>query len=120
MMKTIDDGPTWTLGGENFVGRELKASANGLNGLMDFIERHPDSALVIEGHTDSLGNENHNRVQSQAQAEAVMAYLIEKGIASSRLTAVGRGCWHPVAGNHTAAGRRQNARVEVKVRSADA
>lgn len=69
----------------------------------------------IEGHTDSMGDAALNKKLSQQRAEAVRAYLIDKGVESSRLDAKGYGAEKPVAPNTTAKGRETNRRVEFKV-----
>lgn len=74
----------------------------------------------IEGHTDSDGGVEFNQILSQDRADAVRRYLIRKGIAASRLTAVGYGQTRPVATNDTAAGRAQNRRVEFVIEDVEA
>ena len=69
--------------------------------------------LEIQGHTDSQGSAEYNRNLSQKRADAVRLYLIQKGIDSSRLRAVGYGEEQPIADNNTAAGREKNRRVEL-------
>ncbi len=75
--------------------------------------RNPQIRLVrIEGHTDSRGSPKRNLILSQRRAEAVMQYLISKGVSPNRLQAVGYGDTRPIAPNDTAAGRAKNRRVE--------
>jgi outer membrane protein OmpA-like peptidoglycan-associated protein len=66
---------------------------------------------VIEGHTDSQGNEAVNAELSSARAESVRAALVAKGVAADRLTAVGFGESQPIADNATTEGRAANRRV---------
>jgi outer membrane protein OmpA-like peptidoglycan-associated protein len=75
------------------------------------------STLIIEigGHTDDVGSDETNMDLSQARAEAVVNYVIEKGISSDRISAQGYGETDPRATNETAEGRQENRRVEVKV-----
>ncbi len=75
----------------------------------------PEARIRIEGHTDSRGGERMNLKLSQARAESVVRYLIGKGIAASRLAAVGYGESRPVADNGTAAGQARNRRIEFNV-----
>jgi outer membrane protein OmpA-like peptidoglycan-associated protein len=70
--------------------------------------------VEIQGHTDSRGSAETNKLLSQQRADAVMAYFIGRGISASRLTSVGYGPDVPVADNKTAAGRAMNRRVELK------
>jgi len=69
--------------------------------------------LVIEGHTDSTGLDDHNLELSQRRAEAVKAYLVEKGIDAGLIEAVGKGETEPVADNATDDGRQANRRVRI-------
>jgi outer membrane protein OmpA-like peptidoglycan-associated protein len=71
-----------------------------------------DAVLVIAGHTDSIGPDERNLVLSQERARAVRDYLVERGIAPSRLIAKGYGEAYPVASNATTAGRELNRRSE--------
>jgi len=70
--------------------------------------------LEIRGHTDNQGDDNINLQLSQLRAESVMRYLLSKGISSDRLSAMGFGESTPIADNHTANGRAQNRRVELR------
>jgi outer membrane protein OmpA-like peptidoglycan-associated protein len=71
--------------------------------------------IVIEGYTDSVGSDTANMKLSQDRADAVRTFLIGKGLASDKVSAVGRGKSNPVAPNDTADGRANNRRVEIIV-----
>ena len=71
--------------------------------------------VKVEGHTDSQGKADKNIKLSQDRAASVRNYLIKKGVAAERLTAVGFGPTQPVADNKTAAGREANRRVEFTI-----
>ncbi len=77
------------------------------------IER-PDVKVEIGGHTDSQGSDAHNLKLSNARADAVMQYLISKGVKAGNLTAKGYGETQPIADNKTEEGRAKNRRVELK------
>lgn len=117
--KKTDRGIELTLGDVLFSsGRsELKAgSAINLDKLVAALgssAQHVD----IDGYTDSLGAEAMNMALSQRRADAVSLYLTGHGIASSRITATGKGEGYPVAGNDTASGRQLNRRVVVTIRN---
>ncbi len=70
--------------------------------------------IEVQGHSDSSGNPQKNTVLSQARADAVVKYLVKKGVAASRLTAKGYGPTMPLADNATKAGREKNRRVEFR------
>ncbi|MGB5321641.1 OmpA family protein, partial [Lutimonas sp.] len=67
----------------------------------------------VEGHTDSTGSDKINSKLSQARADAVRAYLIEKGFPADMITSKGYGSANPIGDNKTRIGRQQNRRVEI-------
>jgi|WetSurMetagenome_2_1015567.scaffolds.fasta_scaffold238256_2 OOP family OmpA-OmpF porin len=70
--------------------------------------------LEVSGYTDNTGSLAHNNKLSQQRAEAVMNYLIGKGVPASMLTAKGYGPKFPIDTNKTAEGRANNRRVVLK------
>ncbi len=86
--------------------------ARELDAIAELLKSRPGVSLRIEGHTDSTGPEQLNQTLSQERANAVRAYLIQRGIAGSRLEARGYGPSRPVASNDTPEGRTENRRVE--------
>jgi outer membrane protein OmpA-like peptidoglycan-associated protein len=83
-----------------------------LNQIAKVIKQHPYiDKIVIEGHTDNVGNANANRKLSLARAESVKKYLVKKGVEASRLEARGYGPDRPLLSNKTARGRAANRRV---------
>ena len=78
----------------------------------DFMQMYPDTMVVIEGHTDSRGDEDYNMALSQDRAETIASMLVnEFGISVDRVKAVGVGEGRPLAPNDTAEGRQINRRV---------
>lgn len=73
----------------------------------------PNMRLLIEGHTDNVGNPENNKELSTQRANSVMSALIKRGIPPSRLKSVGFGQEHPVASNNSPEGRKKNRRVEL-------
>src|SRR5262245_8690049 len=76
---------------------------------------HPELKVQVEGHTDSVGDDEYNQRLSENRADSVRGYLVAQGIASSAVTTKGFGRSQPVAPNDTAVGRQQNRRVELVV-----
>ena len=81
--------------------------------LAEFLQKHPERNLLIEGHTDSTGSDELNMTLSQKRADAVKEALVGKGVSEVRITTRGYGKKYPLASNDTPAGRSQNRRVEV-------
>ncbi len=79
--------------------------------LADSLKTNPNLDLLIEGHTDDMGNPAYNQKLSINRAETVKKVLIKLGIASSRIQTKGYGDFRPVASNDSAEGRAKNRRV---------
>ncbi len=86
-----------------------------LNQVAQVLNDFPKMRISIEGHTDTVGKEAANMRLSQKRAEAVLDYLVSKGISPERLEATGFGPTKPVASNKTAKGRAQNRRTEFRI-----
>ena len=77
---------------------------------------HPDLVkVVVEGHTDNVGDLAYNHALSQRRAEAVVRALVVRGVARELLVARGYGAQRPVSGNEDDAGRAMNRRVAFTV-----
>nr|WP_324257968.1 OmpA family protein [Cellvibrio fontiphilus] len=114
--KETERGLVVTLGDMLFETGNAQLTGNAftnLEKLSSFLNKYPQRALVIEGHTDSVGSESSNQLLSQRRADSVRQYLLQQGIASTRLTAFGKGESYPVASNDSTSGRALNRRVEV-------
>lgn len=78
-----------------------------------FMRQYPESRVVLEGHTDSIGTRDYNLKLSHRRASSVRKYLVTKeGINPDRITLSGFGFDNPVATNATATGRALNRRVQ--------
>lgn len=114
--KQTDRGMVLTLGDVLFDtgAATLKPGAQqALDRIAAFMQKNPDTKVMIEGHTDSRGSDEYNQQLSQHRADAVSTALATRGINPTRVAAVGRGEGFPVASNDDAAGRQQNRRVEI-------
>lgn len=97
-------------------GSELSPAARlRLDTVANALSAYADRDIMVEGHTDSQGNDEANRMLSQRRAEAVRSYLVTRGVPEARIRAEGRGEAEPVATNDTAEGRATNRRVEIVV-----
>lgn len=90
----------------------IKAHEPGLDGLVKVLKANPEFSLLIEGHTDNIGPETYNEALSKARAEAVMVYIMEKGIEADRIKVMWVGEVFPLADNATLEGRQKNRRVD--------
>lgn len=92
---------------------ELKeASRKSLTDLATILKKYPDTDIEIQGHTDNKGTAAVNDRISLRRATAAHDFLVQQGIANSRLTVKGMGKNFPKYSNDTEEGRAQNRRVE--------
>lgn len=108
-----------------FATGKAVLSSNAKTALAKFAAQMITSDMVntdiqIKGHTDNTGSAAVNEKLSLQRAQSVGTVLKSNGITASRLTEVGCSYNDPVASNDTAAGRKQNRRVEVYVLATDA
>lgn len=97
----------------NFNRAELTAySSNIAKRIIDALLANPEISVQIEAHTDSVGSNAYNSSLSVRRAKATRQMLINAGISSDRITAVGRGEADPLADNGTKEGRAINRRGE--------
>ena len=71
--------------------------------------------IEIVGHTDNTGSDAHNLDLSQRRAASVKRYLVDHGVAASRIETRGAGPYEPIDTNRTAEGRAKNRRVEFTI-----
>ncbi len=91
----------------------LAKSNSLLDNVAKVLSAHPEITKVrVEGHTDNRGSAAWNKQLSQHRAEAVVAYLVKKGVAKERLEAAGYGPDRPIAPNDTKENQAKNRRVE--------
>lgn len=118
-----DRGTVVSLPGDvtfDFDKATIRDSARGtLDTLAELILAGDDGQITIEGHTDSMGDDDYNKRLSEQRADAVKAYLATKGVPDNRVRTIGLGELRPTApnarpdGTDDEAGRQRNRRVEV-------
>jgi outer membrane protein OmpA-like peptidoglycan-associated protein len=87
-----------------------------LTAVAKLLEERPDiTKLSVEGHTDSQGARQFNVELSRNRAAAVVAWLVDHGVAAARLTSTGLGPERPIDTNDNSAGRQANRRVEFRI-----
>ncbi len=89
----VDIPPVYYDSGKASVKQESIAI---LNTVCDVLIQFPEYYLVIDAHTDSIGNDGSNLKLSKDRAEEVRKYLISKGINPNRIIGRGWGEYKPV------------------------
>ena len=94
----------------------LKTNArSNIENLANSLKNNPETTILIVGHTDATGSDAYNQKLSVRRAEAVRAYTLLQGVASSRLSTEGRGESESISDNTTEEGRALNRRVEIVI-----
>jgi outer membrane protein OmpA-like peptidoglycan-associated protein len=94
----------------------LPESEKELAMLFRMLMDEPKLQATIIGHTDNQGKRSYNQSLSEARSEAVLGWLVAKGIAPARLQSEGRGMDDPISSNDTESGRALNRRTDVILR----
>lgn len=89
-------------------------SESTLKQVLGLMQAHEDWKFEVQGHTDNVGAKQANQILSGQRADAVVQWLVKRGIEKTRLTAKGYGDTQPVADNSTPEGKAKNRRVELK------
>jgi peptidoglycan-binding protein ArfA len=91
------------------------AAEQTLNQVADRLKACPGANVTVNGYTDNIGNDAINNQLSTSRADAVVDYLIARGVTRDHLTAKGLGSADPVADNGSPEGQAMNRRVEIVV-----
>jgi outer membrane protein OmpA-like peptidoglycan-associated protein len=81
--------------------------------MLAMMKKYPTIHIEIRGHTDQVGGDEYNLSLSESRAKTIKKYLVERGIAATRITTRGMGKSQPIAPNDTELGRRLNRRTEI-------
>ncbi len=81
----------------------------------ELIIQHPNTEVIINGYTDSVGDDSYNRELSKSRAEIVKNFFVGRGISPSRIKTFGLGQNNPIGSNKTSEGRTLNRRVEIQL-----
>lgn len=79
------------------------------------LNKYDDTDILIEGHTDSTGDDKYNQKLSDRRADEVKGFLVDQQVKGSRIVTKGYGETQPLASNDTEAGKQSNRRVEVAI-----
>jgi outer membrane protein OmpA-like peptidoglycan-associated protein len=83
--------------------------------LSTILNKYADTNILLAGHTDATGSDEHNYELSRRRAQSVADYLVTQNVNSVRMATEGYGKSQPIADNDTIEGRAQNRRVEVAI-----
>ena len=86
-----------------------------LDQVFEILRNNLYTKVSLNGYSDSLGSGSYNKMISEIRANAVKSYLVGKGVAPSRIQAVGHGSQKFIASNKSAEGRQLNRRVEIEL-----
>lgn len=86
-----------------------------LDSLIPVLQQFQGRRFQVTGHTDADGSRQRNIALSAERAQAVKAYLVQRGIAAATLSTQGAGPDKPLASNATPEGRARNRRIEFRV-----
>ncbi|TAH17535.1 MAG: OmpA family protein [Cytophagales bacterium] len=118
-LKELTEGKTVVMENVLFESTKhdlLPASFPTLDSLVNIMVENPSIKIVIEGHTDNVGDSLSNLKLSILRAESVRNYLVQHKIAVNRIAILGFGATFPLLPNSTSRGRRRNRRVSIKVK----
>ena len=107
---TIQDGIKFEL----MTATLTEDSRRTLEGIYLTMAENPEMTVEVAGHTCTSGGYEFNMKLSKDRAQAVVDYLVSRGISAQRLVSVGYGFDMPIAGNYTEEGREMNRRVEIR------
>jgi OOP family OmpA-OmpF porin len=83
-----------------------------ISAVAEFLKQYPQTSVIVEGHTDSNGNDEYNQSLSASRAKSVATVLVDQyGVDSARVSHKGYGESKPVSNNDTAEGQAENRRV---------
>jgi len=108
---TFESGILFASNSDNLSAESKK----NLQNMADVLKKYNDTNILIDGHTDNVGEDAYNQKLSERRAKSVSNYLQSLNVDSSRLGTRGFGESQPVTGNDAETGRAQNRRVEVAI-----
>ncbi|MEE4245605.1 MAG: OmpA family protein [Kangiellaceae bacterium] len=101
---------------QNNSSKLLPEFSDDIARLAKFMTEYPDTEVVVEGHSDSRGDDSYNMWLSEKRAKVVADVLVlNYNISRTRVSAKGMGETKPIADNNTAEGRATNRRVEAVI-----
>lgn len=97
----------------------LPSSMDLLDRVAAVLRGRPRLKLIVEGHTDDVGDDDYNLELSRYRADAVKTYLVSRGIHPETIRARGYGETRPISPGKTEKDRALNRRVEFRITTRD-
>ena len=85
----------------------------------DFLKRHPEVHIVVEGHCDELGSTEYNLTLGEMRASEVRSALVKAGISAGRIEIRTYGKERPICGEENAACWQKNRRAHIAITGVD-
>lgn len=99
---------------------DLSDEARDIMARISEVTDRPNRTIEVTGHTDDVpisGRYDDNFALAAARAASVVRELVDNGaVDPSRISAVSRGEFDPVADNGTEEGRAENRRIEIEIK----
>ena len=111
MIKPADLGVLFDTNSAEIRSYELEQ----FNKYVQYLSTMPNSKLVIEGHTDSIGSTKYNLELSQKRAQSVKSQFVKMGVDVNKIETIGYGESKPAVDNKTKENRQINRRVTAKI-----
>ncbi|GHT48944.1 hypothetical protein AGMMS49982_01260 [Bacteroidia bacterium] len=104
------------VGSKMALDKEIIQLKRDLDEKVRILKKYPNLKILIEGHTDDLGSQEHNLILGKERAETVKDYMIRQGIPAKIIReTVSKGKSAPLVPNTSDENRRKNRRVVIKV-----
>lgn len=94
-------------------------SMENLRKLAAILQKYEDTNILLEGHTDDTGSDEHNLELSRLRAQSVANYLATLQVSATRFNIMGYGEAQPISSNESMEGRQANRRVDLAVMAND-
>ena len=88
---------------------------NSLKTFAEFLLKNKEIQVLVYGFSDTLENDKESKILSQKRANALKSKLIQKGVSSTKLTAIGRGEESPITQDTNETERAKNRRIEIEI-----
>ncbi|MEA3227791.1 MAG: OmpA family protein [Campylobacterota bacterium] len=100
---------------ENKKFNLIKDMSEELEELSQFLKENLSYQVIIYSYTDSIGEEDVNKRLTKNRAATIKKILIDFGVSTTKLTAIGKGEKNPIESNMEKAGRSKNNRIEIEL-----